>query len=75
MTPIAKVAHVMRRFTLQKWGGTESVVFNLAREYVAAGLESPIFCTDMFSKPGPETVETVPVRRFPYVLPDRKSVV
>ncbi len=69
MTPIAKIAHVMRRFTLQKWGGTESVVFNLAREYAATGLESPIFCTDMFSKPGAETVETVPVRRFPYVLP------
>lgn len=69
MNPLRKVVHVMRRFTLAKWGGTESVVFNLAREYTAAGLESPIFCTDMFSKPGPETVGTVPVRRFPYVLP------
>ncbi|MEI8139616.1 MAG: glycosyltransferase family 4 protein [bacterium] len=69
MIAITKVAHVMRRFSLQKWGGTESVVFNLAREYTREGLESPVYCTEMFSKPGCERVEQVPVHRFPYVFP------
>lgn len=69
MTDIVNMAHVMRRFTLQTWGGTESVVFNLAREYGRAGVASPIFCTDMFSKPGAEMVDGVTVRRFPYVFP------
>jgi glycosyltransferase involved in cell wall biosynthesis len=69
MTAVTKVAHVMRRFSLQKWGGTESVVFNLARDYVRAGIESPVFCTEMLSKPGCEWVEKVPVHRFPYVFP------
>jgi glycosyltransferase involved in cell wall biosynthesis len=64
-----KVAHVMRRFVQQKWGGTESVVFNLAREYVHAGMESPIFCTDMFATPGAETFEGVQIRRFRDVFP------
>ena len=69
MTALGKVAHVMRRFTLQKWGGTESVVHNLAREYIRTGIESPIFCTDMFAQAGLETVDGVPVHRFPYVFP------
>ena len=63
------VAHVMRRFTLDKWGGTETVVFNLSRELEKAGLHSPIFCTDMFAKPGKETIEEITLRRFRYVFP------
>jgi len=59
----------MRRFVQAKWGGTESVVFNLAREYIKAHIDSPIFCTDMFSNPGSESVEGVLVRRFGYVFP------
>lgn len=64
-----KVAHVMRRFVPQKWGGTESVVFNLARTYIRHGMESPVFCTDMFSVPGADSFQSVPIHRFPYVFP------
>jgi glycosyltransferase involved in cell wall biosynthesis len=64
-----KVAHVMRRFVPGKWGGTESVVFNLARSYIQQGMESPVFCTDMFSHPGTEQFNEVPIHRFRYVFP------
>lgn len=64
-----KVAHVMRRFVPQKWGGTESVVFNLASEGIRCGIENPVFCTDMFVRPGTEFFQSVPVHRFPYVFP------
>ncbi len=64
-----KVAHVMRRFVPEKWGGTESVVFNLAREYVQAGMESPIFCTDMFADTGTASLAPVTIHRFRYVFP------
>lgn len=64
-----KIAHVMRRFVRDKWGGTESVVFNLSREYTRTGMASPIFCTDMFARAGMESVEGVPVHRYPYVFP------
>ena len=63
------VAHVMRRFVPDKWGGTETVVFNLARELEKNGLNSPIFCTDMFAKTGAEKIDGVTVRRFRYCFP------
>jgi glycosyltransferase involved in cell wall biosynthesis len=63
------VAHVMRRFVPDKWGGTETVVFNLARELEKRGIDSPIFCTDMFAKPGADTIDGVTVRRFRYSFP------
>ena len=63
------VAHVMRRFVPDKWGGTETVVFNLARELEKNGIDSPIFCTDMFEKPGEERIDGVTVRRFRYCFP------
>ena len=59
----------MRRFVPDKWGGTETVVFNLARELEKNGTNSPIFCTDMFSKPGSEKIDGVTVRRFRYCFP------
>lgn len=64
-----KVAHIMRRFVPQKWGGTESVVYNLAREGIRCGNENPIFCTDMFAHSGTEVFQSVPVHRFAYCFP------
>jgi glycosyltransferase involved in cell wall biosynthesis len=63
------IAHVMRRFVPDKWGGTETVVFNLARELEKNGFDSPIFCTDMFAKTGAEKIDNVTVRRFRYCFP------
>lgn len=63
------VAHVMRRFVPSKWGGTETVVFNLARELEKSGINSPIFCTDMFEKSGTEQFDGVTIRRFRYCFP------
>lgn len=63
------VAHVMRRFVPSKWGGTETVVFNLARELEKNGINSPIFCTDMFAKSGTERIDGVTVRHFRYCFP------
>ncbi|MDD3275674.1 MAG: glycosyltransferase family 4 protein [Kiritimatiellales bacterium] len=63
------VAHVMRRFVPDKWGGTETVVFNLARELEKNGIDSPIFCTDMFARTGEEKIDGVTVRHFRYCFP------
>ncbi len=64
-----KIAHVMRRFTPAKWGGTETVVFNTCQELSKKGVSNVIFCTDMFSQSGQEVIEGVPVRRFSYTFP------
>lgn len=69
MSKLNKVVHVMRRFVPDKWGGTENVVFNLSRELLDQEIASPVFCTDMFSRPGTEVFETITVKRFRYVFP------
>ncbi len=69
MAKVTKVAHVMRRFVPDKWGGTESVVFNQSRELIRRGTDSVIFCTDMFSRAGSEQFENVWIKRFRYAFP------
>ncbi len=67
--PFRRIVHVMRRFVPGKWGGTESVVYHLAREFSRLGIESPIYATAMFARRGRETFRGVEVRRFGYFLP------
>lgn len=64
-----KVGHVMRRFTPSKWGGTETVVFNVCQELSKQGITNAIFCTDMFSQLGEEVIGGVPVKRSSYTFP------
>ena len=40
-----KIAHVMRRLSFDDWGGTEQVVWNLAKAQLRAGHEVRIFAT------------------------------
>jgi glycosyltransferase involved in cell wall biosynthesis len=63
------VAHVLRRFTFDKWGGTETVVFNFARELQNAKINSPVYCTNMFSRTGTEHADGVPIHRYRYCFP------
>jgi glycosyltransferase involved in cell wall biosynthesis len=66
---LRSVAHVMRRMTTAKWGGTETVVHQLARAYEARGIHSPVHCTSMLSHPGTEIRDTVHIHRHRYVFP------
>ena len=40
-----KIAHVVRRLSFEDWGGTEQVVWNLAKAQAAAGHDVRIFAT------------------------------
>ena len=64
-----KIAHILRRFTFSEWGGTESVVWNIARQQKAQGLTPEILCTAALDKAGTEVVEGITIRRFPYFYP------
>ena len=64
-----KIAHIVRRFTFAEWGGTESVVWNIAREQKAQGLTPEIICTAALDKVGTEVVDGITIRRFPYFYP------
>ena len=64
-----KIAHIVRRFTFQEWGGTESVVWHIARQQKAQGLTPEILCTAALDKTGTEVIEGIAIRRFPYFYP------
>lgn len=64
-----KIAHIVRRFSFDEWGGTESVVWHIARQQKAQGLLPEILCTAALDKAGTEVVEGITIRRFPYFYP------
>ena len=64
-----KIAHILRRFTFSEWGGTESVVLNIARQQKAQGLEPEILCTAALDRVGVEETDGIIIRRFPYFYP------
>ena len=64
-----KVAHVVRRFTFQEWGGTENVVWNSALTLKKLGVESEILATSALDKDGEEIRDDISVKRFPYFYP------
>ena len=64
-----KIAHIVRRFTFSEWGGTESVVWNIALQQKSQGLTPEILCTAALDRIGCEIVNGITIRRFPYVYP------
>ena len=64
-----KIAHIVRRFTFAEWGGTESVVWNIAKQQKAQGLTPEILCTAALDKVGTEVIEGITIRRFPCFYP------
>ena len=59
-----KIAHVLRRLSFADWGGTEQVVWNLAKAQRAAGCEVRLFATDALGGAREEEREGVEIRRF-----------
>ena len=64
-----KIAHVVRRFTFQEWGGTENVIWNSALTLKKLGVESEILATSALDKVGEEVRDGISVRRYPYFYP------
>ena len=64
-----KVAHVVRRFAFEEWGGTETVVWNAAQYLVRCGVNSVIYATKACSAVGNEIRNGIDIRRFDYYYP------
>ena len=68
-----KLAHVLRRISFADWGGTEQVVWNLARAQMRAGHDVRLFATEaLYRGGGPDAAPSPgnpPVLRFPCVYP------
>ena len=64
-----KIAHVLRRLSFDDWGGTEQVVWNIAKAQKAAGHEVRLFATTALCDKRRETVDGIEIVRFKPIYP------
>ena len=64
-----RIAHVLRRLSFEDWGGTEQVVWNIAKAQLKAGHDVRIFATTALCQTPAEQVEGLDIRRFKPVYP------
>jgi len=64
-----RIAHVLRRLSFENWGGTEQVVWNIAKAQARAGHEVRIFATTALCERQHETVDGLEIFRFDPVYP------
>ena len=64
-----RVAHVLRRFSFEEWGGTETVVWNTVQKQRLRGINTDILCTSALSTTGEEIRDGIRIHRFPYWYP------
>ena len=60
---------VLRRFSFDEWGGTETVVWNSSKELLKKGHDTEILCTKALCNTPTEIVENLPIKRFDYYYP------
>lgn len=63
------IIHVPRRFVSHEWGGTETVVTEIARQQIAAGLSPKIITSMALAHEARETLHGIPVERHGYCYP------
>jgi len=64
-----RIIHVPRRFVAHEWGGTETVVAELARQQLARGWRPEIHTSLALSRKRKEICKDIPVRRYSYCYP------
>ena len=64
-----RIAHVIRRLSFGDWGGTEQVVWNIAKAQKAAGHAVRIFATTALCPTRSETVDGIEIVRFKPIYP------
>jgi glycosyltransferase involved in cell wall biosynthesis len=64
-----RIVHIPRRFVRDAWGGTETVVLELARRQMAGGDEASILTSMALASGDRESIDGVEVRRFRHFYP------
>ncbi len=65
----AVIVHVPRRFALNEWGGTESVIAHLCQEQRNAGFQPEIHTSQALAKKPHEVWRDIPIHRYRYTYP------
>jgi glycosyltransferase involved in cell wall biosynthesis len=64
-----QIIHVPRRFVAHEWGGTETVIAEIARQQQAAGYAPKIVTSMALAKTKREEIAGIPVERHRYCYP------
>lgn len=64
-----KTVQVARRFALDDWGGTETVILETSKSLLRLGHPTQVLCTLATATRTHDTIEGVQVRREPYFYP------
>ena len=64
-----RIAHVIRRLSFDDWGGTEQVVWNIAKAQKESGHAVRIFATTALCPTRSETVDGMEILRFKPIYP------
>ena len=66
---MSTIVHVPRRFVAHEWGGTETVVLEIAKQQRAAG-NHPLIITSMaLADRRDDEIAGIPIRRYPHTYP------
>ena len=68
-----KIANVVRRFVFEEWGGTESVVWNLSKQFVRDGNNVEVVSTSALCDCAEELRDGIKISRFKYFYPQAAS--
>lgn len=66
---MSRILHIPRRFAIDEWGGTESVIYNLCKQQQAAGLRPEIHTSRALAPLPRELWRGIPIRRYRYCYP------
>jgi glycosyltransferase involved in cell wall biosynthesis len=66
---MSRILHIPRRFAIDEWGGTESVIFNLCKQQQAAGQQPEIHTSRALAPTPREVWRGIPIRRYRYCYP------
>ncbi|WOO42006.1 glycosyltransferase family 4 protein [Rubellicoccus peritrichatus] len=69
MSEALRIIHVPRRFALDEWGGTESVVYHLCDEQARAGFKPEIHTSQALAKTSQEIWRNIPIHRYRHCYP------
>ena len=69
MTEPRRIIHVPRRFAVEEWGGTETVLAELVAQQLRQGWQPEIHTSRALCATRAETWRDVPIRRYSYCYP------
>lgn len=66
---MSRILHVPRRFALDEWGGTESVIYNLCKQQQMQGFQPEIHTSRALAPTPREVWRNIPIYRYRYCYP------